>query len=524
MDDDKTNLNENQSKRQEEEKNDKGPTPIFQAVPEEHSNPLPESLDQKEEEHYNPLPEGPELQPEEISPELTAPPNLQPPDEPPPPDSSEPSSFEQNRSKYLIIGAAAVFFVFILILILRLVFGGGKKEVISLTYWGLWDDAEVMQPLIDQYQKSHENVKIQYQKMTPDDYKDKLLARSKNSQGPDIFRFHNTWVPEIKEVLTAMPESVMSNGEYERTFYKIHQKDLKVDERYYGIPLMVDGLVLVYNENLFKKAGITNAPTSWEDIFDYVGKLTVKTKDNQIVTSGIALGTTNNIEHFSDVFGLFLAQNGGNIKNLDSGEAVGALQSYRKFAEPPDSFWDENMPNSTSAFVQEKVAMIIVPSWEILTIQKANPDLALKTVPVPLLPGSKPVSIATYWVEGVSKFSTHQTESWEFLRFLSERDQMAKLYELQAKTRRFGAPYSRVDLASTLSQNEYIGAVIKQAEADSYVSMPVIARTYDNGLNDDIIKYIENAINAASQGVSYQEAMSTAKQGVDQVFSRYQIE
>ena len=182
------------------------------------------------------------------------------------------------------------------------------------------------------------------------------------------------------------------------------------------------------------------------------------------------------------------------------------------------------MPNSINAFIQEKVAMIIVPSWEILTIQKANPDLAIKVVPVPVLPGSRPISIASYWVEGVSKFSTHQNEAWKFLQYLSQKEQMTKLYELQAKTRRFGSPYSRTDLASLLITDPYLGAVIKQAESDSFVSVPMISRTYDNALNDDIIKYIENAINAAVQGVSYQEAMQTAKQGVDQVFSRFQIE
>jgi multiple sugar transport system substrate-binding protein len=51
----------------------------------------------------------------------------------------------------------------------------------------------------------------------------------------------------------------------------------------------------------------------------------------------------------------------------------------------------------------------------------------------------------------------------------------------------------------------------------------MISRTFDNGLNDEIVKYIENAINATVEGVSYQEALKTAKQGVDQVFSKYQL-
>ncbi|MBI2051553.1 extracellular solute-binding protein [Candidatus Roizmanbacteria bacterium] len=501
MDDDKINPEEKQPSAQE-------PRPIFETVPKEEQ---PHEVQSSPQEPPQPQPQEPpfELQPEEAPPELETP-------------QEAPSNLDENRTKYFIIGAGALFFIIILILILRILLGAGKKEPVRLTYWGLWEDKEVIQPLINAYQEKNKSITIEYQKMSPRDYKDKLIARSKNNQGPDIFRFHNTWIPEIKEVVASLPQSVMSNTEFERTFYPIHQKNLKVGDQYYGIPLMIDGLVLLYNDSLFKKAGISTAPSSWEDVIDYVGKLTVKTQENQIVTAGIALGTAENIEHFQDIFALFLMQNGGDIRKLDQAEAVGALESYRKFAEQPNNFWDETMPNSIDAFIQEKVAMIIVPSWQILTIKKANPELDLRVVPVPAIPGGKPVSIATYWVEGVSKFSKNQKEAWKFLRYLAERENMTRLYELQAKTRPFGAAYSRVDLGQLLAQNEYLGAVIKQA--DSYVSVPAIARTYDNGLNDDIGQYIKNAINATTQDVSYAEAMRTAKQGVDQIFSRYQIE
>jgi multiple sugar transport system substrate-binding protein len=180
------------------------------------------------------------------------------------------------------------------------------------------------------------------------------------------------------------------------------------------------------------------------------------------------------------------------------------------------------MPNSITAFIQEKVAMIIAPSWEILAIKQANQEIKLKVVPVPYVPGTNPVSLASYWVEGVSKKSKNQEESWKFLRFLVEKENLTKLYEAESKVRLFGEPYSRVDLGGLIIQNEYIGAVIKQAQTkDGYVSMPVITKTYDNGLNDSIVTYLENAINATIQGVSYEEAMTTAKQGIDKVVERF---
>lgn len=463
------------------------------------------------------------LQPEEVAPEVTNPSTEevnQTESESSPP---LPPMYENNKSKYLMIGVGAVVFILILVLIIKLFFGEKKqKNQIKLTYWGLWEDKEVFEPLIKQYQKNNPNISIEYQKMVPQEYKDRLLARSVKGMGPDIFRFHNTWLPQIKDVVTPLPAQIMSNTDFEKTFYKIHQQDLKVGKYYYGLPLTIDGLVLVTNDGLLKKAGIDSPPTNWDEVTETVAKLTVKDGNGQIITAGIALGTASNVEHFSDIIGLMLLQNGGNLKDLNQPEAAGALESYRKFAESPNDFWNENLPNSIVAFIQEKVAMIIVPSWEVLTIKTANPDLVIKVTSVPAVPGGKTVSLASYWIEGVSRYSKNQLEAWKFLKFLTEKDNLTKLYQVESQLRPFGEAYSRVDLAPLLAQNEYLGAVIKQA--DYFVSLPLVSRTFDNGLNDEIIKYLENAVNASSQGVSYSQALETAKKGVDQVLSKYQIE
>lgn len=503
------------------------PTPqMAQPLPAPLSEP---GLPQAPQPTENPAPQAPptsadQLVPEEVPEDLTAA-SVAPETEFIPP--SDTSGSDGNRSKYFIIGGAALFFVVIFAVILSLFLRGNRpatQQAATLTYWGLWDDAETMRPLFDEYKKLHPEITIKYEKMDPVNYRDKLLSRSKNNLGPDIFRYHNTWLPQIQDVVTPIPDSVMSNTDFNNTYYKVHQNDLKIGNKYYGIPLMIDGLVLVYNEGLFKKAGINNPPTTWIDVYDYIGKLTVKNSEGAIITSGIALGTSTNIEHYSDVLALFLIQNGVDVKNLESPDAASALESYRKFAEKPDAFWDETMPNSLNAFIQEKVAMIFVPSWEILAIKAANPQLRVKVAPVPQVPETNIVSISSYWVEGVSKYSKNQKQAWEFLKFISEKETMTKLYAEQSKTRLFGAPYSRKDLAPLLANNEYLAPVIKQATDGEYVTVPMIARTYDNGLNDEIIKYMEAAIDQTMQGVSYSQAMSTAAQGVKQVFTKYNIE
>lgn len=491
MDDNNQNQQENQQIKEEK--------PIFETIPIDNNHNEEIKIEEAPEEIANP---------EGLS-EFGSSENL-------------PPVFQENKNQYILIVFVGIVFFFIFIFLIKTLLGGKKSlSPVNLTYWGLWEDKQVFQPLIDEYQQKNPNVKIEYIKMSPENYRDKLIARSKLGQGPDIFRFHNTWLPQLKEVIAPLPKQIMSDADFEKTFYKIHQKDLKAGNYYYGLPLMIDGLVLVCNEDLFKKAGINTYPVTWDDITEIVPKLTVKDLQGNIVTSGIAIGTTGNLEHFSDIFGLLLVQNGGSLNNLASSEASGALEIFRKFAELPNNFWDQNMPNSINAFIQEKLAMIIVPSWQIISIKSANPEIKIKVVPVPAVPGSQQVSLASYWVEGVSRYSKNQVEAWKFLKFLTEKENLTKFYEIASRFRPFGEAYSRVDLRELLIQNEYLGAVIKQA--DNFVSLPLISRTFDNGLNDEIIRYIENAINSTIEGVSYQEALRTADQGIKQVFTKYNI-
>ena len=495
------------------------PQPIYETIFESEPGTSQPTTPPNEVPSQPPIASEPEIVPEEIGEEAT-PETFKPPlinlD-----DAGEGAS---NKTRFIIIGAALFFFVLIFFGLFLLVrgLGGAPVKKVSLEYWGLWEDKAIMDPIIKEYERQNKGVTIHYDKKDPHSYREKLLTRSKEGNGPDIFRFHNTWLPTIKDVLAPLPKTIMSNSEYESTFYPVTKKDLKVGDTYFGIPLEIDGLVLLYNDDLFKTAGIQVAPKTWNDILNYSAKITVAGPSG-IVTSGIALGTAENINHFSEILGWMMLQAGAKLSDLSSSEAVDILSSYERFAQAPDPRWDENMPNSTTAFIQGKVGMIIVPSWEILPIKTVAPDLNFKVAPLPVVPGNKQISLADYWVEGVSRYQKpeNQQAAWKFLRYLSQKDTMVKMYELATKTRIFGEPYSRVDLASKLAQDKYIGPVIMQANVMQ--SLPVMSRTYDNGLNDAIVGYLKNAVNDTVKGVSAQEAFDTAGKGITEVFNRFDI-
>lgn len=396
-------------------------------------------------------------------------------------------------------------------------------QEVALTYWGLWENDGIIRPLITEFEAAHPNIKIQYSKQSHRQYRERLQAAIERGDGPDIFRFHNMWVPMLKNQLSPVPETVITTEEFKNTYYPTASNDLVAGNIIYGIPLMVEGLGLYYNEDLFAAAGITTPPSTWEELLALVPKLS-KPEGTGFAVSAIALGTTGNIENFSDILATMFMQNGANLTIPKGKEAEETLAFYHKFSNPTDPVytWNETMDNSMYAFALGKVSMIFAPSWRAFDIiemaKQVNPALKFKIAPIPQLPGNT-VTWASYWAEGISEKSLYKKEAAEFLKFLISRESMLKLYAEESKIRLFGEPYARMDMANLLVSDPYAGPYISQAKDAR--SFPLASRTFDNGLNDRMMKYLENAVNAINSGSSPQQELDTVANGFSQVLSSY---
>ncbi|OGG03607.1 hypothetical protein A2W14_03465 [Candidatus Gottesmanbacteria bacterium RBG_16_37_8] len=458
-------------------------------------------------------------------------------------NSSAPPPFvEDPRRKFLFLALFVIIILALVFLLIRFLSSKRKastdnikKPKITLNYWGLWEEEEILRPIIEDYQKKNEGITINYSRQNPVNYRERLQAAIERGEGPDILRFHNTWLPMVQSSLAPLPKDIMSVEDFAKIFYPVAVKDLKAGDNFYGLPLEIDGLLLFYNEDILNGAGVP-VPQTWVDVQNSVAKLTVK-EGNRIVTSAIALGTAENIEHFSDILGLMMLQNGtlmdkslftcADSKTTDC--AVEALTFYRKFATPPGNAWDNSLENSINAFAQGKVAMIFAPVWQAYTIQTINPDLNFKTAKVPQLPCNQnpcpEVNWASYWVEGVSVKSQHQKEAWQFLKYLISAEGEQALYKKQTEVKKiFGEPYSRVDLGKNLNDNPYLAPLIESAP--TMQSFYLASRTFDGdtGLNSGLITYLKDAVNALSEhGASEETVLKTADSGFQQVLARFNL-
>lgn len=390
---------------------------------------------------------------------------------------------------------------------------------IIITYWGLWEEENLIKPLFDEYQKQNPNVTVNYLRQSSLNYRTRVQTQIRAGTGPDIFRIHNTWLGMFQGDLAPAPPEVFSLNDYQTAFYPVASESFVQNNQIFAAPIAIDGLALFYNENLLKAVGAT-PPTTWQEYINAATKMTVKDETGQIKTAGAAMGTTGNVDHWPDIIGLLLLQQPNiNFTALTSPGATEVLKFYTSFViDPRRKSWDTNLPSSTEMFASGQLGFYFAPSWRAHELRQRNPNLQFKVAPVPQLPGRK-VAWATFWGEAVSAKSQNQVESWKLIKFLTSKESEKSFYAQAAKIRLFGEPYSRTDLASEIANDPIVGAFVNQGPYYKY--WYTASNTYDVGINQELNKYFEDAINATLQGQDPQVALQTVEQGAKKIFTKY---
>jgi len=423
--------------------------------------------------------------------------------------------------KKVLIGVAAIVIIIIIIIIILLPKGQQAKHV-TLQWWGLWEDSSTMQPIISDFEKAHPNITVEYTKNDPDQYLDRLQTRIQNGNGPDIFIYHNTWLPALTSDLSPLSTDVITPDTFKAAYYPVMQQDLTQNGALYGIPQEGDSLALFVNPSLFEAAGV-QVPSSWDDFVKAAKQLTVKDPSGKIKTAGAALGTYDNINHAPDIISLLFLQQGvqmNDFSNSASNESQ-ALQFYTSFSQGQDDVWDATLDNSLLAFSKGNLAMYFGYSWDVFAVQKLNPNLQFKIYPVPNLYG-KSTTVASYWVNGVSAKSSNQTEAMEFMQFLAQKSTAQEFYTETAKTRPFGEPYARKDLQDSLKENQLVYPFVSQLNDAGSSFFASNTDDGDTGINTEMNSYLQAAINSIiTNGNAPDAAVSDLDNGVTQVLQKY---
>lgn len=439
------------------------------------------------------------------------------------------SKVKPPRKGILKIAILAVVFLVLIVIFIFIVTRIGPPgfsligEKGEIVWWGFWSES-VVKPLIDEYLEDNPNVEITYISQSSKDYRERLTNSLARGDGPDIFRFHNSWVPMFKNELGSLPASEMSSKEFSTTYYQVIFSDLNTTEGVVGIPLGYDALTLYINEDIFAAAG-KSPPVTWDEFQSTAKELTAR-QNNIIIQSGAAIGRTENVDHWQEILALMMLQNGVDMTNPKGQLANDAVNFFASFAGK-DGVWEEILPPSTVAFANGKAAMYFGPAWRADEINKMNPNLRFKTALLPQLrkddPAEPDVSYATYWIEGVWERSANKKEAWEFLRFLSSKESLERLYDNQSLTSLGGEPYSRVDMSGLLKDDKVAGSVL--ALAPSAKSWYLADATNDGptGINSQLAEVYKVVIDNVVAGRVASRELETAAAEIKKILSQFRI-
>ncbi|OGC49639.1 hypothetical protein A2691_02230 [Candidatus Woesebacteria bacterium RIFCSPHIGHO2_01_FULL_39_23] len=407
--------------------------------------------------------------------------------------------------KKILLLPIVIIIVLLVLLVIRSLGGGtpGGQEGKEIVWWGNTMDESLARFLIEEYTQDHSDIKITYEKKPADDYRERLTNAIAKGEGPDIFRLHNTWIPMFKKDLDPMPGNVMTAEEFSKTFYQVASADLSSGNGMLGMPLEFDNLGLFINEDIFALSGLS-VPEIWDDFRSIVPSFIVRDNRNRIQQSAIALGETENVDHWPEFVATLMLQNGVRLSNPVGGNAEDVLTYYNTF-QTRERVWDTALPRSTEYFAQGKLAMYFGPAWRALQIRNINPDLKFKVVPVPQLPTDELVERPTatysvYWVEGVWNRSQSKRAAWEFLKFISSKEIMDALYQKALNEGHVISPPSRVDMGGEFEDHPYFGTAIKQSSFAQTWYLADNTNDGPTGINTQLNTFFKEALKRGSIG------------------------
>lgn len=343
--------------------------------------------------------------------------------------------------------------------------GGGSKQsnnsktsgkVVTLTFWNGFTgpDRPGYEGLVKQFNDSHPNIKVTMDISPWDTLLAKLPTSIATGGGPDIAAFDSALIPKYAKAQQILPlDDLYSNGLDQNVFPKSLVTAMKYSDKFYGVPANFATLMLYYNKDLFKAAGLDpdKPPTTWDEWKKAITQTTkVNGNDKQY---GLVLADHSTIA----MWPILVWGNGGDFVTSDGKQA---MINDSKTVDAI-KYWSDLVTNNgisptnlTGAeadklFQSGKAAMEMNGPW--MTAGYTQAGLNYDVAPVPAGPAGK-VTLANSVAIVACKNTKNKDAVYEFMKFWNSKDSQAYL------SSQTGFPPTRTDLNddSRLKANKFV--------------------------------------------------------------------
>ncbi|WP_328746765.1 extracellular solute-binding protein [Streptomyces sp. NBC_00285] len=150
---------------------------------------------------------------------------------------------------------------------------------VTITWWdtsNATNEAPTYKALIKDFEAANKGVKVTYVNVPFDQAQNKFDTAAGASGAPDVLRSDVGWTPAFAKKGFFLPldgtEALADQAKFKPNLIE----QAKYDGKTYGVPFVTDTLALVYNKQLFAKAGI-EAPKTWDDLRTAAATIKAKT-------------------------------------------------------------------------------------------------------------------------------------------------------------------------------------------------------------------------------------------------------
>ncbi|MHA6533015.1 ABC transporter substrate-binding protein [Paenibacillus sp. BAC0078] len=279
--------------------------------------------------------------------------------------------------------------------------------------------AEQLNALAEEYEKET-GVKVEVETHGGgEDYGALLKAELASGAEPEIFNNggYTALVPYMDRATDLSSEPWAAN------LLPTAKAPATVDGKLYGMPMNVEGYGLIYNKDLFKKAGITEEPKTLPQLKDAVAKLksagiTPFEATNEWWSMGIHLVNVG-LAHQPDPKKF--------IEDVKAGtETIKGNAVFKQWLDLVDVIFDNAQDNKMTTdyatqvaeFASGKAAMMMQGNWTQGDIDKIDPAMNLGLLPLPIndQEGTILVGVPNNYI--VNSKSAHPEEAKAFLNWL----------------------------------------------------------------------------------------------------------
>ena len=295
-----------------------------------------------------------------------------------------------------------------------------KKELVMLTFMSKENSyGKAFYDAVDAFSESSDKYTVKIEQIPFAQLVSKITIAAQSKSLPDIIQVDGCDHASFSAMgifadLTDRVDKEM--GELE--FYDGPLESCKYEDKLYGLPLNANNLVLVYNEDMLKKAGYKEPPATWSELREYAKALTNES------TYGFAI---NAIDDEGSTYSLmpFLYEAGVDWNTLDKG-ADKALGLYQNLLEDgsmsKEAFgWGQN--DAYGQFTAGRAAMYIDGNWRIPELEK-DATFSYKFAPIPSCDDTGK-SATVIGGENLAIVNNDNIEgSWECMKSLYNKEMM----------------------------------------------------------------------------------------------------